>query len=550
MLPGRRRTYAIVACSAALAAGVAGWRVIPSWRDGRVYRVGYGDDVPFQFRSADGLPTGVAVEIVKEAARRARIPLAWVEPRNAGIGAILSGETDLWVLLTHLPERQKQIFLTEPYMTTERCFVVVKGGKIRSQQDLAGARIAFRESWSGQERPPIASEASYPNADELYLQRWFPRAHLVPVAYRNSSELIQALQADQADAGLLNKNVVAALLLTGGDRTALDILPAPEAESRLALASSFAAQDAASRIRAQIQAMAEDGTVTRIAQRWGFFQSTSLDIIAHLAAIRRTSRWLAVGLVALALTTLSIGILMLRLRREHQEILVLSSKLINAQEEERTRVARELHDDLSQQLAAISVRLSGIPRQTGTLDRETRSVLDRTHQNIVDLSESMRRLSHELHPSLLEHSGLAAALRAYCEEFGSLTAVQPQLQVEGGLDDLPASINLCVFRVSQEALRNIAKHAGVREAQITVRRSGEVLTLRIQDRGRGFEAKRLPSQPGLGLISMKERIRLVHGVLDIKSQPNKGTTVMAIIPMPAPSPAAQPSASVASPAAE
>ena len=316
-----RSSYAGILAVAVLAGGaVFGARqFLASRRPQPVYRIGYGNDVPFQFKDAGGAATGIAVEIVREAARRRGIRLQWTEPVNAGIGSILSGEDDLWVLLTVRPERRGQIYITEPYLTMERCFLVRKGGTIHAQSDLTQARIAFRESWSKQVPPP-ASQAAYPNADELYLKEEFPAATRVATVYNQIGDLLQAVAEGRADAALLNKNVVAALLLTDRDPSQFELVSAPHAVSELALGSSFAARRAAGGIRDEIQTMAEDGAIPQIAQRWGFFQSVNLEIINRLAAARRASRFLAAGVAALALALAFIGLLALRLRRQRNTV--------------------------------------------------------------------------------------------------------------------------------------------------------------------------------------------------------------------------------------
>src|SRR5579872_3946190 len=130
---------------------------------------------------------------------------------------------------------------------------------------------------------------------------------------------------------------------------------------------------------------------------------------------------------------------------------------------------------------------------------------------LVAVSESIRRLSHELHPAVLEHSGLAAALRSYCSEFELLTGVRVSLQASGSFEGLPLPVALCIFRITQEALQNVAKHAKVAEAEVELRRSDGALFLSVSDRGAGIE----PGRAELGLVSIKE---------------NQGTTVLVTIP--------------------
>jgi len=213
--------------------------------------------------------------------------------------------------------------------------------------------------------------------------------------------------------------------------------------------------------------------------------------------------------------------------RAEREIQALTARLIGAQEEERARIARELHDDLSQQIAALSIGMSNLKRKIPQ-QPEAVAQSERIQQKLVQLAESTRRLSHELHPAVLEHSGLAAALREYCSELTALTGVRVGLETEGCLDGLESAVSLCVFRVVQEALQNVVRHAKEDEARVELRRSDGMLRLRVSDRGAGIDARR---GSGLGLVSIKERTQLVNGTVEIQSEPNHGTTLTVTVPV-------------------
>jgi PAS domain S-box-containing protein len=217
-------------------------------------------------------------------------------------------------------------------------------------------------------------------------------------------------------------------------------------------------------------------------------------------------------------------------RRTEKEIRALSARLINAQEEERARIARELHDDLSQQVAALSIATSNLKADLPEEQAGARAQSDRLHQKLVDLAEGIRRLSHELHPAVLEHAGLAAALRAYCSEFSSLAGVRVTLKAEGSFEGLPSHISLCLYRIVQEGLQNVAKHAKVNEASVQLRQSLGAVNLTIEDRGVGMASDPIGAAAGLGLVSIKERTRLVNGTVQIQSRPNQGTTITVSIP--------------------
>jgi len=211
--------------------------------------------------------------------------------------------------------------------------------------------------------------------------------------------------------------------------------------------------------------------------------------------------------------------------RNEEEIRSLSALLMNAQEEERARLARELHDDLSQQIAALSIAMGNLKRQIPTNEPDVRSQSDRIQQKLVELAEGVRRLSHELHPAVLDHSGIASALQSYCDEFTVLTGVQVSLRADGSFEHLPASVALGLYRITQEALQNVAKHANTADAEVALRYAEGLLCLTIADRGVGMELPSARSLTGLGLISIKERARLLHGTVEILSKAHQGTTI-------------------------
>jgi PAS domain S-box-containing protein len=220
------------------------------------------------------------------------------------------------------------------------------------------------------------------------------------------------------------------------------------------------------------------------------------------------------------------------LRASYDRIQDLAGGLIKAQEAERSRIASELHDDVNQQLASLSIALSNVKRnlrdgENGALQDE----LTRLQRRTIDLADVIRNLSHELHPGVLQHAGLPAALKGHCDEFGRQHAIEVSLSALDGLDGIPHDVALCLYRVAQEALRNIAAHAGARKAQVTLRSSEEGLELVIADDGRGFDLDEARRLGGLGLISLDERVRLVGGNLVITTEPQRGTEVRVQVPL-------------------
>lgn len=219
-----------------------------------------------------------------------------------------------------------------------------------------------------------------------------------------------------------------------------------------------------------------------------------------------------------------------RLRAE-KALRTLSGRLINAQEEERSRIARELHDDLNQRLALLAVQMEqlgqDLPESASGLGERVRRLLAHT----AELSSDVHRLSYQLHPSKLDHLGLAAALHTFCDEFGERQEVRIEFTHSGIPKLLPADIALCLYRIAQESLRNVVKHSGAKQARVELSSTGDAIHLRVSDSGVGFDPD-LVEGSGLGLTSMRERLRLVRGEISIVSKPAHGTRVEARVPLP------------------
>jgi PAS domain S-box-containing protein len=221
------------------------------------------------------------------------------------------------------------------------------------------------------------------------------------------------------------------------------------------------------------------------------------------------------------------------LRMSEQEIQQLVGRLIAAQEAERSRIARDLHDDTSQQLAGLAIALSGLKRRMGAvqgnedLQGDVASLQERT----IALTENVRHLSHDLHPSVLEHSGLVTALTTYCRQVQGEQSVVVTFTTEGDFEPAGKQVALCLYRIAQEALRNVVAHAGARRADVRLRRTGDGAELTIADDGKGFDIARTGERStGLGLVSINERARLVGGTVSITTELNKGTRVRVQIP--------------------
>ncbi len=523
--------------AALLSAGIAAWqRHLASELYSRIYRVGFGDDPPFQFRDEAGRPSGVAIEIVKEAALRRGIHLEWVQPAHFAVSAIEHGETDLWVLMTDLPERHGKIYITEPYLTMERCFLVLKSSGASSARDLQHARIGYRQSWAGAPAPQRANGASS-NADQLYLRAHFPEAAAVPLPMERAGNLIQALKDHTVEAGLVNKTVIAAQLVSEGGREALDLINAPDAIGALGLGASFDARRAAASIRDEIDRMAEDGGMSRITEPWGFFQSASLNIIGQLADVKRTNRMLAGGVAGLSAAIVLVTLLTMLVRRERNAVRELGSQLISAQEHERTRIARDLHDDINQQLAMLAMALGRLKQSSAAYEDAGSEQWQRLLGQVEQVRSGVYRISHALHPALLELAGLVPALEALRRDVAAASGMgvtlDPGPLAEPGGKAVPAEVALCLYRVAQEALQNAVKHSTSKDAHIRIVQNGKTLELSVTDSGKGIPGASLRAGAGLGLVSMQERARLMHGRLRIDTHtegPRKGTTVTIALP--------------------
>jgi signal transduction histidine kinase len=215
------------------------------------------------------------------------------------------------------------------------------------------------------------------------------------------------------------------------------------------------------------------------------------------------------------------------LRISYERIRQLAGRLINAQEEARADIARDLHDDVCQELVGVSMALNGLMRSTGqTQDAPTQEALTSLQQRALGIIEGVRRLSHELHPATLRLVGLAVALRAHCVEVEKRHDVQVSFQADDDLRDLHADIALCLFRIAQEALRNSAVHGESRRITVSIVNSGDAVELSVSDDGRGFnlEAVRRGGR-GLGLVSIEERAHALGGEVQIVSRPQQGTSI-------------------------
>lgn len=207
----------------------------------------------------------------------------------------------------------------------------------------------------------------------------------------------------------------------------------------------------------------------------------------------------------------------------------LSRRLINAQEEERRRVARELHDDLNQRMALLSMELEELGQAEGPFDLHRQ--LESLQTQVREIAADIHRISYRLHPSQLDNLGLAAAVRSLCQDLSAKGKLKVELQQEGIPADLPVDVTLCVFRIAQEALRNCVRHSGAGTARVMLKTAGEEIRLSVSDDGCGFEMHSEAMKKGLGFTSMRERLRIVGGEMQVQSQPMHGTVIQVSVPL-------------------
>jgi signal transduction histidine kinase len=220
------------------------------------------------------------------------------------------------------------------------------------------------------------------------------------------------------------------------------------------------------------------------------------------------------------------------LKASQAELRKLAALLIAAQEEERRRLARELHDDTSQTLAALAIELASLHRKAAGTDHGVRSGLQSVENSVHRLAEGIHDMSRLLHPSILDDLGLEAAIRTECERVSEREGFPVVFEVLDLPAELPKDTALTLYRITQEALHNIAKHAEAQSAHVLLQGEDEYVTLEIEDSGKGFDPEQARQSSGLGLISMGERVRLLGGVLRVDSKPRSGARIRVEAPAP------------------
>lgn len=219
------------------------------------------------------------------------------------------------------------------------------------------------------------------------------------------------------------------------------------------------------------------------------------------------------------------------LRRSQSELRALAGQLISAKEEESKRLARELHDAFGQKLAVLNLQVSELESILSACCAPGLEKLRPLHEEIGSLAQQIHQLSHQLHPAVLRELGLEIAAESECSRHSRQEGIPVKFSAEGVPEEIPGDIPLCLYRVLQESLQNIRKHARAREIAVRLAGGGNELVLAVEDSGIGFDLNEARRKGGLGLVSMEERVRLVGGTIRVHSEPGRGTRVEVRCPL-------------------
>jgi len=218
------------------------------------------------------------------------------------------------------------------------------------------------------------------------------------------------------------------------------------------------------------------------------------------------------------------------LERTRDELANATAQLFTVQEQERERIARDLHDDFAQRLAILQIQIETIAQEMSAADGAEMSRFRPVCRDLEKLGNDLRQLSHRLHPSLLDDLGLTKALRQLAEDFTERYNLPVRVSARNTPDEISGPVRLALYRIAQEALLNVAKHAGAATVNIALTGNARGLDLSIRDTGNGFYPKSKRHRTGLGLVSMAQRAELIEGTFELRSQPEEGTQVHVHVP--------------------
>jgi signal transduction histidine kinase len=269
--------------------------------------------------------------------------------------------------------------------------------------------------------------------------------------------------------------------------------------------------------------------------RWGLLDSRlppGSQVLFRKPGLWRQYRGEVIAAIAVVLSEAAfIAALLLEIRRRHLlqgELQETSARLINAQDTERSRIARELHDDVSQRLALLALEGEMLSADDAATQVERRARSGKLIEQTRTLASDLHRISHELHPAILDQIGLLPALRHFSDDLARLHEIRVKVDEANWPSGVPPEIELAFYRVAQEALQNVARHSGAREARVELGATDTELKLCVSDNGRGFDPAAARGT-SLGLVGMRERLRQYDGQLTVESAPDKGTRVCATV---------------------
>lgn len=485
----------------------------------RVVRVGSSIDSPFASLAADGKPAGFLVEVMVEAARREGYTVEWrferlLEP------AIHGDKVDLWAIAAPSDERRKTIYFTEPWWVEDHFVAVLQSSNIRTIAGLNSKRLAIRT------RPPFTRP----------LAAVLPQVKLVPIGSGGAG--LMALCNGEVDAALVSgRSLSQPMPEECPPATSLRWIPLDAVVMEMSVASHYRDKELASRFRHHIGEMFLDGTVARIAQRHPVQSSRTAQSLVAQAENEYQRRTLRnTRLTAAAVILSLIGALAwsfratTRERAARDEARRLSGQILRVQDEERRRMARELHDGVAQQVAAVGINMTLLKSklEAGEVSEAVRLAED-SRDLATSCGRELRSTTYLLHPPILEDLGLEPAIRSFTEGYMNRSGVQVDVDIQEDLGRLPPDIEATIFRIMQEALANVQRHSGSKHAKISLRRKAGEIELVVRDYGTTAAESAEAPKFGVGILGMEERVRQFGGRFDVRFGED-GTRVRSVLP--------------------
>lgn len=486
---------------------------------GKIIRIGSALDGPYASLGPGAKPAGFLVEVMTEAARRQGYAVEWKFERMIE-QAIAEDSVDLWAIAAPSEERRKTIYFTEPWWVEDHYIAVTGTSPIRSVANLDHHTLAIRT------RPPLTRP----------LSSVLP--HVKSVAAPTSAEALSMACSGAAAAALVPGRALTQKLPDEcAGKGEMRWIPLDAVLMEMSIASPYRKEDLANRMRAEIAEMFLDGTVSKIAQRHpveSFHTAQSLIARAESEYQTRVLRntQLTAGFVILTLVgTLAWSFRATRRERAaRDEARRLSGQILRVQDQERRRMARDLHDGVAQQVAAIGINMTLLKSKIEGGEPSEAIRLAEDSRGLATLcGRELRSTTYLLHPPILEDLGLEPAIRSFAEGYTSRSGVKVDLDIQEDLGRLPADIEATIFRITQEALANVQRHSGSKVARISLnRRLGEI-ELVVQDFGQAATEASGTPRFGVGILGMEERVRQFGGRFEVLFG-HDGTRIRSVLP--------------------